>query len=85
MGLMVGSQTGLGANGQQQQQGGGMPTSANNFNDYFVQEQDEDVVVDEEEELGHAETYADYMPSKRKWEKRWRVGMMLRKYNDSKG
>jgi hypothetical protein len=25
---------------------------------------DEEVVVDEEEELGHAETYADYMPSK---------------------
>lgn len=43
-----------------------MPSSANNFNNYFVQEQDEDVVVDEEEELGHAETYANYMPSKRK-------------------
>jgi hypothetical protein len=29
-------------------------------------EQDEEVVVEEEEELGHAETYANYMPSKRK-------------------
>lgn len=27
-------------------------------------EQDEQIVVEEEEELGHAETYADYMPSK---------------------
>jgi hypothetical protein len=27
-------------------------------------EPDEDIVVDEEEELGHAETYANYMPSK---------------------
>ena len=35
----------------------------NDYNNYFV-EQDEDVVVDEEEELGHAETYANYMPSK---------------------
>jgi len=40
----------------------GTPSSLNN---YFLQEQDEDVVVDEEEELGHAETYANYMPSKR--------------------
>ena len=35
----------------------------NDYSNYFV-EQDEDVVVDEEEELGHAETYANYMPSK---------------------
>jgi hypothetical protein len=30
------------------------------------QQQDEEIVVDEDEELGHAETYADYMPSKLK-------------------
>ena len=40
--------------------------SSINFGGYFenLQEPDEDVVVDEEEELGHAETYANYMPSK---------------------
>ena len=31
-------------------------------NNFF--EPDEEVVVEEEEELGHAETYANYMPSK---------------------
>ena len=30
----------------------------------FLGEQDEEVIVEEEEELGHAETYANYMPSK---------------------
>jgi len=35
------------------------------YQNYFM-EFDEDVVVEEEEELGHAETYANYMPSKRK-------------------
>ena len=34
-----------------------------NFTNYYL-EQDEDVVVEEEEELGHAETYANYMPAK---------------------
>ena len=33
---------------------------------HIYKEQDEEVVVDEDEELGHAETYADYMPSKLK-------------------
>lgn len=30
----------------------------------FLVEQDEEVIVEEEDELGHAETYANYMPSK---------------------
>lgn len=30
----------------------------------LIHEQDEEIAVEEEEELGHAETYADYMPSK---------------------
>lgn len=33
----------------------------------FIGEHDEEVIVEEEEELGHAETYANYMPSKCKF------------------
>ncbi len=44
--------------------GGGAAGTPGSLSNYFLQEQDEDVVVDEEEELGHAETYANYMPSK---------------------
>jgi hypothetical protein len=38
----------------------------NNYTNMYYDQFDEEIVVDEEEELGHAETYADYMPSKLK-------------------
>ena len=50
-------------NNTQNMPASGINNLTNSFNNYFT-EQDEDVVVDEEEELGHAETYANYMPSK---------------------
>lgn len=42
-------------------------TSFNHHYQNYFNEPDEDVVVEEEEELGHAETYANYMPSKCKY------------------
>ena len=47
-----------------------MPPTPNNYflidQNSHQQQPDEEIVVDEDEELGHAETYADYMPSKLK-------------------
>jgi hypothetical protein len=34
------------------------------YSRFVVEQQDEEVIVEEEDELGHAETYANYMPSK---------------------
>ncbi|RNA44326.1 strawberry notch -like protein, partial [Brachionus plicatilis] len=42
------------------------PNEAKFVRNESIYERDDQVVVEEEEELGHAETYADYMPSKLK-------------------
>lgn len=40
------------------------PPPVVDYSRFVVEQQDEEVIVEEEDELGHAETYANYMPSK---------------------